>query len=203
MAQLLMVDEILITQCDPKHPLADQCRHLVLHQFRRAAVRETTGKPVDKPDRPIRRTQQQRTRIGSDLTAVNRRHDRAPFDTCKAKQIHATLRLHRVSPWPLALRQTVATTRFSQIQGSDAPAPFEKCGLAQANFNERPPASRLGSGRSPRYAVEADCGTGFLTFCCVIGPLSSRLNVGRFDVCTGVRTTLRWSKEVLNPRSSE
>ena len=30
---------------------------------------------------------------------------------------------------PLALRQTVAATRFSQIQGPDAPTLFEKCGL--------------------------------------------------------------------------
>ena len=56
MAQLVMVDEILITPRDPKHPLANQCLHLVLDQIRRAAVRKTTGKPVDEPDRPIRRT---------------------------------------------------------------------------------------------------------------------------------------------------
>jgi len=29
------------------------------------------------------------------------------------------------------VRQTVLATRFSQIQGPDAPTPFEKCGLAR------------------------------------------------------------------------
>jgi len=31
---------------------------------------------------------------------------------------------------PLALRQTVVAIRFSQIQGPDAPTPYEKSGLA-------------------------------------------------------------------------
>ena len=39
---------------------------------------------------------------------------------------------------PLALRQTVGPTRFSQIQGPDAPIPFEKCGLAALKGNRKP-----------------------------------------------------------------
>jgi hypothetical protein len=86
MAQLVMVDEILLTQRDPKYPLADQGRHLVLHQLRRAMVRKTTGKPVDQSDRTIRRTQQQSTRIWGDLAAVKRRHYRASLHTCKSER---------------------------------------------------------------------------------------------------------------------
>jgi hypothetical protein len=59
--------------------------------------------------------------------------NRRPLDGCKSKQIRATLCLHRVSPWPLALRQTIGATRFSQIRDPDAPTPFEKSGLERLN----------------------------------------------------------------------
>ncbi len=99
-AQLFVIDQVLIAQRNPKHTLAHQRRHLVLDQLRCTAVRKTPGKPVDQPDRAIRRSQQQGAGIGSDLAAVKRRHHCAPFDACKTEQIRATLCPQRVSPWP-------------------------------------------------------------------------------------------------------
>jgi hypothetical protein len=97
--QLVVIDQIFVAQRYPEHALSDQRHHFVLDQLRRAAVRKTPGKPLDQLDRPIRRPQQQSTRIRGDPTAVKPRHYRAPFDGCKSKQIRATLCLHRVSPW--------------------------------------------------------------------------------------------------------
>jgi hypothetical protein len=99
-AQLVVIDQIFIAQRNSEHALPDQRRHFVLDQFRRAAVGKTLGKPLDQPDCPICRPQQQGSRIRGDLAAVKPRHHRAPFDACKTEQIRATLCPHRVSPWP-------------------------------------------------------------------------------------------------------
>ena len=54
MAQIVVVDQILVAQRNPKHPLPNQGGHRVLNQIRRAVVGETAGKPLDQPDRPGR-----------------------------------------------------------------------------------------------------------------------------------------------------
>ena len=53
-AQLVVIDQILIAQRNPKDALPDQRFDLVLDQLRRAAIGETCGKPLDQPNRPIR-----------------------------------------------------------------------------------------------------------------------------------------------------
>ena len=98
-AQLVVINEIFVAQRNPEHALPDQRADLVLGQLRPAAVGETGGEPLDQPDRPIRRPQQQRTGIRGHAAAVKPRHHRPPRDGCKSEQIRATLCLHRVSPW--------------------------------------------------------------------------------------------------------
>ena len=97
-AQRVMVDQILVTECQAKHPLPNQGRHRVLDQLGHALVGETAGKPLDQPDRPVGGAEQQRAGIRSHRAAVKRGHYRAPCDRYKAKQIRATLCLHRDSP---------------------------------------------------------------------------------------------------------
>jgi hypothetical protein len=99
-AQLVVIDHVFVAQRQRKNPLPDQCPDGVLDQFRRAAVSETFGKPIDQPDRLVRRPQQQGSGIRGHLAAIKRRHHRTALDACKSKQIRATLCLHRVSPWP-------------------------------------------------------------------------------------------------------
>ena len=98
-AQLVVVDQILVAQRNPNHPLPDQARYRVLDQLRRAVVPEAVGKPRDQPDRPVGGAEQQRPGIRGHPAAVEPGHHRAPFDACKAKQIRATLCLHRAPPW--------------------------------------------------------------------------------------------------------
>ena len=83
MAQIVMVEHVLITQCNAEGALADQRCHRVLDQLRRPAVGETASKAIDQPDRTVRRRQQQGTGIRGDLTAIKRAHHQAPFDGCK------------------------------------------------------------------------------------------------------------------------
>ena len=99
-AQLIVIDQIFITQRQRKNPLSDQCPDGVLDQLRRAIIGKTLGKPIDQPDRPVGRPQQQGPGIRGHLAAVKPRHYPAPRDRCKTKPIRATLCLHRVSPWP-------------------------------------------------------------------------------------------------------
>jgi hypothetical protein len=99
-AQLVVIDQILITQRNAEYALPDQRPHLVLDQRRRAAIGKTRREPLDQADRPIRRPQQQGPRVRSHPAAVKPRYHRVPFDGCKSKQIRATLCQHRVSPWP-------------------------------------------------------------------------------------------------------
>ena len=51
MAQIVMVEHVLITQCNAEDALADQRCHRVLDQLRRPAVGETAGK-ANRSDRP-------------------------------------------------------------------------------------------------------------------------------------------------------
>jgi hypothetical protein len=139
MPQLVVIDQVLVAQRNTKHALSDQRHHFVLDQLRCSAVRKTLGKPLNQADRPVGRSQQQRTRVRGHPAAVKPGHHGTPFDGCKTKQIRATLCLHRVSPWPGfaqlgALRQIVGTTRFSQIRDPDAPTLFEKSGLSPNYF---------------------------------------------------------------------
>ena len=99
-AQLVVIDQIFIAQRQRKNPLPDQCPDSVLDQFRRAAVGKTLGKPINQPDHPVRRSQQQGSGIRGHPAAIKSRHHPAALDGCKSKQIRATLCRHRVSPWP-------------------------------------------------------------------------------------------------------
>ena len=97
-AQLVVVIEILITERDPKHPLPQQGRNLMLDQMWPTGVVKARGKPLRQLDRMIRRPQKQRARIRADRPAVECYHNVAAFNDCKSEQICATLCRHRGAP---------------------------------------------------------------------------------------------------------
>jgi hypothetical protein len=57
-AQFVVVVDILITERDPEHPLADQRRNSVLDQVRAPLVVKARRKPIHHSDRAIRGSQQ-------------------------------------------------------------------------------------------------------------------------------------------------
>jgi len=85
-AQLIVVDEILVPQRDPEHPLRHHGRDAVLDQGRCAAVLETGGEPVHQADRPISGPKQHRSGIRRRITTVKRRLYCTPFSKLLASE---------------------------------------------------------------------------------------------------------------------
>ena len=97
-AQFVVVVEILIAERDREHPLADQCRDLMLDQFRAPLVVKARRKPIHHPNRTIRGSQQQRSRIRCHQSGIKCGFHRAAFNDSKIKAFCATLCRHRGSP---------------------------------------------------------------------------------------------------------
>ena len=72
-AQLIVVDQILVAQRQAEHALADQGGEAVLDLVRRAVIGEAGGEPPDQADRPVGGAQQQRPGVRGDGAAVERR----------------------------------------------------------------------------------------------------------------------------------
>jgi hypothetical protein len=103
MAQLVMVDQVLVSQRNANHALHHQRFDRVLHQGRIAVVREAGRQSPGQSDHPVRRPQQQRPGIRGDPPAVKRGDHRAPFHACKLEQARVTLCRHRGTP-PLSAK---------------------------------------------------------------------------------------------------
>ena len=80
MAKLIVIDQVLIAERQPKHALADQRLDLVRDQLWVAKVTEAGGKAIDEADRPVGRAKQHRPGVRSDASAVESRHNRTSFN---------------------------------------------------------------------------------------------------------------------------
>ncbi len=118
MAQLVVVDQVLVTQRQGEHTLADQRRDAVLRQRRIAAVLETSRKPRDQANRPLRGPQQKRAAVRRHRTAVKRCLNAPALNACKSEQIRDTLCWHRGDP-PSQLKFLLQQS-LSLIRGPDA-----------------------------------------------------------------------------------
>ena len=127
MAQLVVVDQILIAQREPEHALADQARHRVLDQIGRPMIGKATGKTLDQPDLPVGGAEQQRPAIRGHAAAGKRSHHSVPLNRCKAEPIRATLCLHRV---PLASQTNRSRNTIFSNPRPRCTYPFEKSGLS-------------------------------------------------------------------------
>ena len=54
MAQLVVIDQVLVAQGYPKHPLTDQAPYAVLDQIGITVIGEAVGKPLGATDKQIR-----------------------------------------------------------------------------------------------------------------------------------------------------
>jgi hypothetical protein len=96
--ELVVVDQILVTECDAEHALRHHRRDRVLDLRLRALVEETRREPSRQADRPIGRAEQQTAGVRRDLPAIERGHHLAPFDHFITEQVTATLCRHRGAP---------------------------------------------------------------------------------------------------------
>jgi hypothetical protein len=95
MAQLVVIDQILVAKRDPEHALGYHRCHRVLDLALVPTVVEAGREPGHEPDRAIRRAEQQRPGIGCDLAAIKRGYDLATLDHFITEQVAATLCRHR------------------------------------------------------------------------------------------------------------
>src|SRR6516164_1402500 len=152
-AQIVVVDQILVAKRDAEHTLSHQRRNLMLDQLLTPCVIEASRKPRHQSDRSIGLSQQQRSSIRGDRPAVERRYYFASFNSCESKQIRATLCRHRG-----ALRVGInrcCTTIFSDSQPRRT-TPCEISGLAESLTNHRRGPLR----RVPRRLTETPAKVG-------------------------------------------
>jgi hypothetical protein len=97
-AQLIVIDKILVAERDAEHPLRDHGLDGVLDLPPDPAVIETGGEPLHQADGPVGGPEQERSGIRGDLPAVERGHHLAPLDHFKPEQVAATLCRHRGAP---------------------------------------------------------------------------------------------------------
>ena len=119
MAQLVVVDEILVPQRDPADALHQHGVDGVLHELRRAAIGEASRQAPHQPERPIRSAEQQRPGVRGHLPAVEGSDHLAAVDHFISEQIAATLCRHRGTP--LRGVKPLSQKELSPIQSPDAP----------------------------------------------------------------------------------
>jgi hypothetical protein len=85
MAQVIVVVEVFVTQRKAEYPLTHQRLDLMLNQIGATTVAKTGGKPFHKPDRTIRGSKKDRSRVRSDRTTREICLDAARFYSGKLK----------------------------------------------------------------------------------------------------------------------
>jgi len=97
-AQLIVVDQVLVAERDAEHALRHHCRDAVLDLCLGAAISKAGRKSGDQADGPVGRAEQQRSGIRGDLAAVEGGHHPATLDHFITEQVAATLCRHRGAP---------------------------------------------------------------------------------------------------------
>ena len=98
MAQLIVIDQVLVAERDAEHPLRHHRLDPVLDLHLDTTVLEAGREPRHQADRAIGRAEQQGPGIGRDLAAIEGSHHLAAFDHFITEQVAATLRRHRGTP---------------------------------------------------------------------------------------------------------
>ena len=96
--QLVVIDQVLVAERDPEHPLRHHRCDRMLDLGLVPTVVEAGREPGHQANRPISRAEQQRPGIRRDRAAIESRHHLAAFDHFITEQVAATLCRHRGAP---------------------------------------------------------------------------------------------------------
>src|SRR6516162_9377159 len=142
-AQLVMIVEVLVAECNRKYALTDQRRNLMLDQLRSPPVMKARRKPIDQSDRSIRRLQKQRASLRRHQATVKCGFHNPAFNHSKIERFWSTLCRHR--GFLFESSKVAVAQRLSLIRNPDAPSFCEKSGLGP----RRPalPSPGKGEGR--------------------------------------------------------
>jgi hypothetical protein len=92
-----VIVQVLVAERDAEHALADERGDRVLHGPWVSGVAETSCKPSNQTQAPVRGAQQQAAGIRRQRAANELGHHRPAFDPSKRARFCATLRLHRAT----------------------------------------------------------------------------------------------------------
>ena len=94
-AQIVVIDEVLLPERDADDALADQRADRVLDQLLVAPIAEAGCEAVDDPHRPVGLRQQQCAGVRRDRAAREIGHNRAALDPSEIERILDTVCRHR------------------------------------------------------------------------------------------------------------
>ena len=89
MAQLVVVDDVLVAERDAENALAEHRRKLVHDERPIASILETIGQPRHEPDRCVGLAEQERACIRGDRAAIERAHNIAALPKSNEPGIHS------------------------------------------------------------------------------------------------------------------
>ena len=143
-AQLIVVDQVLVAERDAEHPLRHHRLDRVLDLRLGAAIGEAGGEPRHQADRPIGRAEQQRAGIRGDLAAIERGHHLAALDHFITEQVAATLCRHRGAP--LRRVNSLSQKNYRRFRAPMHLLPVRNPGFRNGPLGVKSPSDRRGAG---------------------------------------------------------
>ncbi len=128
MAQLVMVDQVLVAQAQAEHPLTHQGAHVMHHPRRIATIHKAAGEAIQQAYGLVGGRQQHRARVRSQPAAVKSAHNFTPAGLSQIQRIWDTLLGHRGTP---ANGHLFVAEKLSLILSPYATRSGEKSGLGR------------------------------------------------------------------------
>lgn len=97
-AQRVVVDQVLVAECDAEDALAQEISYGVADGSAKAKIGEARGEPTSEPRRPIGRGQQHHAAIRGDRAAIEGAHKFASARASEVQLVPATVCRHRGTP---------------------------------------------------------------------------------------------------------
>src|SRR5450755_3500294 len=94
-AQLIVIDQVLVAQREGEDALAQQVGDGVGNAVSEPQIAETLGQPIGQPDRAVGGAKQQNTTVRRDGAAIESTHKFAPATASEVQLFLATLCRHR------------------------------------------------------------------------------------------------------------
>ena len=122
LAQLVVIVEVLIAQCQAEDALPHQRRDPMLDIAGVTPIDEAVSEPAHQPKAAIDLAQQQRTGVRGDVPAIEPGYHRTPRNRFKFEPLRRTLCRHRGAP--RIVEKLLLHNDSPRIRSPDAPLPL-------------------------------------------------------------------------------
>ena len=124
--KLVVIVQVFVAERNAEHALPDERGDRVLDEPWVSRVAETSRKPPNQIQTPVRGAQQQAACVRRQRAAIELGHHGTAFDPSKRARFCATLRLHRAA-FPNR-RKSLSQNNFCLIRRPDAPTRLRNAG---------------------------------------------------------------------------